>query len=94
MSTLKQEKARFDTKLPKEQKQLFERAALLGGYRSLTDFVIVTVQDKAKEIIEERERVIASQEDKEIFFDALVNPPKPNRELISAKDEYKRLVTK
>lgn len=94
MSTLKQEKARFDTKLPKEQKQLFERAALLGGYRSLTDFVIVTVQDKAKEIIEERERVIASQEDNEIFFDALVNPPKPNKELISAKDEYNRLTSK
>jgi uncharacterized protein (DUF1778 family) len=93
MSSLKQEKARFDTKLPKEQKQLFERAAALGGYRNLTDFVIVTVQEKAKEIIEEREKILASQKDKEIFFEALLNPPKPNEALLSAKEEYKKLTS-
>jgi uncharacterized protein (DUF1778 family) len=94
MRALKQEKARFDTRLPLEQKQLFEKAAILGGYRNLTDFVIVTVQNKAKEIIEERERIIASQRDKELFFDSLVNPPKPNNDLLSAKDEYDKLISK
>lgn len=93
MGTLKQEKARFDTRLPLEQKQLFERAAILGGYRNLTDFVVVTVQSKAKEIIEERERIIASQKDKEIFFDTLLNPPKPNNDLLSAKEEYDKLIS-
>jgi len=34
---IKQEKARFDTRLSKEQKIFFERAARIGGYRSLTD---------------------------------------------------------
>ena len=94
MGALRQEKSRFDTRLPLEQKQLFEKAAILGGYRNLTDFVIVTVQSKAKEIIEERERIIASQKDKEIFFDSLVNPPKPNNDLLSAKDEYDKLIPK
>lgn len=94
MGTLNQEKARFDTRLPKEQKQFFERAALLGGYRNLTDFVIATVQSKAKEIIEEREKIIASQKDKEVFFDALVNPPKPNKDLLSAKEAYNKLISK
>lgn len=93
MGTLKQDKARFDTRLPLEQKQLFERAAILGGYRNLTDFVVVTVQSKAKEIIEERERIIASQKDKEIFFDSLLNPPKPNNDLLSAKEEYDKLIS-
>lgn len=91
MGALKQDKARFDTRLPLEQKQFFERAAMLGGYRNLTDFVIATVQNKAKEIIEERDKVIASQKDKEIFFDSLVNPPKPNNDLLKAKDEYDKL---
>lgn len=94
MGKQKQDKARFDTRLPLEQKEFFEKAAILGGYRNLTDFVIVTVQNKAKEIIEEREQIIASQKDKEIFFDSLVNPPKPNNELISAKDEYNKLISK
>lgn len=84
-------KARFDTRLSKEQKNFFERAAILGGYRSLTDFVILTVQKKAKEIIAERDRIIASKKDSEIFFNAIVNPNKPNKELLSAAKEFKSL---
>jgi len=91
MGALREDKARFDTRLPLEQKQLFEKAAVLGGYRNLTDFVIVTVQNKAKEIIEERERIVASQKDKELFFDSLLNPPMPNNNLLSAKEEYDNL---
>jgi uncharacterized protein (DUF1778 family) len=92
MSTIKQDKARFDTRLPSKQKQFFERAAIIGGYRNLTDFVIATVQNKAKEIIEEREKILASQKDKEIFFDSLINPPKPNNYLLSAKNDYNKLI--
>ncbi len=93
MGATHQDKARFDTRLPLEQKQLFERAALLGGYRNLTDFVVATVQSKAKEIIEEREAIIASQKDSEIFFDSLVNSPEPNENLLSAKQEYDKLTS-
>jgi uncharacterized protein (DUF1778 family) len=88
---IKHEKARFDTRLPKEQKMFFERAARLGGYRSLTDFVILAVQEKAKKIISEQEQVIASQKDKEIFFNAIVNSPKANNNLTDAVNEYKTL---
>ena len=94
MGALRQDKARFDTRLPVEQKQLFEKAAIIGGYRNLTDFIIVTVQNKAKEIIEKREKIIASEIDREIFFDSLLNPPKPNDNLISAKDKYDKLISK
>ncbi|NOX47278.1 MAG: DUF1778 domain-containing protein [Chlorobi bacterium] len=88
------EKARFDTRLPKEQKAFFERAARLGGFRSLTDFIILTVQKRAKEIILERERVLASQRDSEIFFDAITNPSKPNQKLTEAANEYNSLLSK
>ena len=83
--------ARFDTRLTKEQKDFFERAAVLGGFRSLTDFVIVALQEKAKEIVTERERTIASQKDSEIFFDAVINPKSPNKKLIKAAEEFKAL---
>ncbi len=90
----KHEKARFDTRLPKEQKVFFERAARIGGYRSLTDFVILTVQEKAKEIILEQEQIIASQKDSEIFFDAIINSPKANINLTKAANEYKTHLSK
>lgn len=48
------ERARFDARLTKEQKLFFEKAAYLGGFRSLTDFVVLTVQEKAKEIVQEK----------------------------------------
>jgi len=91
---LNQEKARFDTRLTKEQKIFFERAAHVGGYRSLTDFVVLTVQEKAKEIILEKEQVIASKKDSEIFFDAITNSPKANKNLTNAANEYKALLFK
>lgn len=83
--------ARFDTRLSVEQKDFFERAARIGGYRNLTDFVVQAVQEKAKEIISERERIIASQKDSELFFNALLNPKSPNKELSKAADEFKAL---
>lgn len=86
--------ARFDTRLSKEQKDFFERAARLGGFRSLTDFVVLTVQKRAKEIILESERIIASQRDSEIFFEAITNPGKPNKKLSEAAKDYKALFSK
>ena len=90
----KQEKARFDTRLPKEQKLFFERAARIGGYRNLTDFVILTAQERAKEIIDKSELVLASQRDSEIFFDAIINFNEPNIDLVTAANEYKEIVSK
>lgn len=94
MGTSIKEHARFDARLPKEQKQFFEKAALLGGYRSLTDFIILTVQEKAKEIILEKEQIIASERDSQIFFDAITKPRKPSRTLKRALDDYNVFVAK
>ena len=45
------EKTGFDAKLTKARKELFEYASRLGGFRTLTDFVISTVHDKANAIV-------------------------------------------
>lgn len=86
------EMTRFDTRISTDQKILFEKAASIGGYRSLTDFMILTMQQRAKEIIEERERVIVSKRDSEIFFDAISNPAEPNKELQLATEKYKNQI--
>ncbi len=92
MNTAIKEQARFDTRLPKEQKQLFEKAAYLGGYRNLTDFIVRTVQEKAKEIIKEKEQVIVSEKDSQIFFDAITNSKKPSKTLKKALADYNTFV--
>jgi len=83
------EQARFDIRLPKEQKLFFEKAAALGDYRNLTDFIVQSVQEKAREIIKERERIIASEKDCEMFFSAITMPQSPNKALCQAADKYK-----
>jgi uncharacterized protein (DUF1778 family) len=88
---LNTDKTRFDTKLTKVQKDLFELAAKIGGYRTLTDFVVTTVQEKAKNIVEQHEAILLSERDKNIFFDAIMNPPKPNQRLQEAAKRYKDL---
>ena len=87
------EQARLDARLSKEQKQFFEKAAYLGGFRSLTDFVILTVQEKAKEIVQEKEQIIASEKDSQIFFDAITNPKKPSKTLKNAFEDYNDFVS-
>lgn len=94
MNTTAKEHARFDARLPKEQKNFFEKAAYLGGYRSLTDFIILTVQEKAKEIMKEKEQIIASEKDSEIFFDAITNPKKPSKALKQALKAYNAFISK
>lgn len=88
MSTTINKHARFDTRLPIEVKELFEKAAHLGGFRSLTDFVISTVQEKAREIVKEKEQIIASEKDAEVFFEAIVNPKKVSENLKNALRDY------
>lgn len=83
------EKARFDSRLPKEQKEFFEYAASLGGFRTLTEFVISAAQKQAKKIVEEHNKILASKRDQEIFFKALMNPEKPNKKLKNAMTKYK-----
>ncbi len=86
---MRKENSRFDARISDELKKIMERAAHLGGYRSLTDFVMSTAQAKAKEIIKDHERILASQRDSEIFLEAILNPSKPVENLIKAAQDYK-----
>lgn len=82
--------ARFDVRLAAEQKKLFEQAQLLAHYRSLTEFILDAAQQYAHQIIEKHNSILASERDKQVFFDALMNPPKPNAALKKAAARYKQ----
>jgi uncharacterized protein (DUF1778 family) len=84
------EKVRFDIRLPKEQKGFFEYAASLGGFRTLTEFVLSSVHKQAKKIVADHKKNLASKKDREIFFNALMNPEKPNEKLKNAMATYKK----
>jgi uncharacterized protein (DUF1778 family) len=93
VNTTKSKTTRFDTRLSVEQKDYFERAAQLGGYRNLTEFVISTLMEKANTIIAEDEQILASQRDNEIFFEAIFQQTQPNDTLVEAVNMYKRMTS-
>lgn len=84
--------ARFDTRLPKEQKEFFEYAANLGGYRTLTEFVINSLQREAEEIVKKHRAILSSKNDEEIFFAAVMDPPAPGTKLKAAAKKYNKKV--
>jgi uncharacterized protein (DUF1778 family) len=87
------EKARFDTRLPKEQKEYFEYAANLGGFRNLTEFIVFSANQQASKIVENHNTVLASKKDQAVFFDAIMNPQKPNTTLKKAALRYNEAIT-
>jgi uncharacterized protein (DUF1778 family) len=84
--------ARFDARLTRDQKELFEEAARIKGFKSLSEFVIYTTQEAATMIIEKHKAILVSEKDKNIFFDAMVNPPRPNKALVRATKTYLKKV--
>lgn len=83
---------RFDARLTVEQKELLEYASKLGGFRSLTEFVMKAAQTKAEAIIKNHNRILASKKDQQIFFDLVQKDIAPNEDLKSALAEYNKLL--
>jgi len=85
--------ARLEARLTAEQKTLFERAADLTG-RSLTDFILSSAQEVAVRTVREHGLLALSGEDRELFLNALLQPPAPSRRLRLAANRYKRAVSR
>ena len=86
------QKTRFDTRIPKDQKDLFQRAAELGGFKTLSEFVIYSAKVQAELIVKKHESIVTSKKDTKIFFDAIINPPPANKELKKAVSSYNKRV--
>jgi uncharacterized protein (DUF1778 family) len=84
----------FDKGLTKEQKELFKYAAHLGGFKTLSEFVIFSAQQQASNIIEKYNSILASRKDQEIFFNAIINPQKPTDRLKKAAGRFNKAVAK
>jgi uncharacterized protein (DUF1778 family) len=79
---------RLEARVTAEQKSLIERAAALQG-RTVTDFVLTSVQDAARRAIEEHRQLELSVRDSEAFVHALLNPKPVNDRLRDTVRRYR-----
>ena len=75
--------SRMSLRIPAEEKAILMRAVSIQR-TSLTDFVIRTAVEQAREVINQAERVELSERDSLRVLDLLENPPDPNKKLMKA----------
>ena len=84
---------RLGFRVDAKTKKLVERAAALER-RSLTDFCLTALTEATQAAIAQHETIVLSERDREVFFDALVHPPKPNARLRRAfRSAQERIVS-
>jgi uncharacterized protein (DUF1778 family) len=82
---------RLGFRLDEETKELIERAAYLSR-RKVSDFCVTALTETARRTIAEHETLELSDRDREAFFAALINPPRPSERLARALAAHKRRV--
>jgi uncharacterized protein (DUF1778 family) len=87
METIHRKKgdSRVEFRVSKEDKELFDYACSLKGFKSFSAFARIAIHKEVKAIVEEEKRILITKRDKEIFFNALMGKEeKPNKALLSA----------
>ncbi len=85
--------ARLGFRVDDRTKEMVERAAELER-RSLTDFCLTVLTEAARRAIARHQMLVLSERDRQIFFDTLVSPGRPNVRLKRAfKAERKRIAS-
>jgi len=83
---------RLEARVPLPIKSLIDRAAALEG-RSITDYVIATLERHAEKVVHEHEILQLSTADSHAFARAMISPPKPNRKLRGILAAHAKAVT-
>jgi uncharacterized protein (DUF1778 family) len=80
---------RLEARITPGQKRLIERAAALRG-TSVTEFVVASAQEAATNTIKDFDILRLRDQAREVFINAVLNPPPPNDAARAAAERYRR----
>ncbi len=92
VATTESKRERLEARVTPEQKALLQHAAALEG-RSLTDFILSSIQTAAQAAIEKHERLTLTARDSAAFVEALLHPTAPNARLRAAVERHRALIS-
>ena len=84
--------ARIETRVSAEQKEMIERAAAYVG-RTVSEFVLGNVEQAAKAVIDEHEKLKLDRQQSQALVESLLAPASPNRALRTAARDHRKRVT-
>jgi len=79
---------RTEARLLPEQKKRIEQAASLKGL-SISDFIVQHADEAAIKTIQQHTSWVLDDRDRDIFVQALLNPPEPSARMKAAVKRYK-----
>jgi uncharacterized protein (DUF1778 family) len=80
---------RLEARITPAQKRLIERAAALRG-TSVTEFVVASAQEAATNTLKDFDILQLRDQAREVFINAVLNPPAPNDVARAAAVRYRR----
>lgn len=80
---------RLEARIGADKKSILKSAAELSG-RTLTDFVVNSAYEAAVRVIQEFQQLRLSVKDRDVFIQAILNPPNPSNKLLKAAQKYKK----
>jgi uncharacterized protein (DUF1778 family) len=80
---------RIEIRISAQDKRIFQKAQKLSGDKSFSSFIVRIVKQQAEGIVARHDRIIASERDREKFFDSVYGDLEPNQNLIEAAKRYK-----
>ena len=80
---------RIELRVSSTDKRIFKKAQKLSGDKSFSSFVVRIVKKKAEEIVAKNDRILTTEKDRQVFFDAVFSDSKPNQSLVEAAKRYK-----
>jgi uncharacterized protein (DUF1778 family) len=89
MPQAQRKEERLAARVTPMQKKLFARAAELRG-TTLTEFVVASVHEAATNTIKDSEVLHLQDEAREVFINAVLNPPAPNAAARAAAERYRK----
>jgi len=81
-------KERLSARIPRESRELLERAAALSG-ATLNQFVVQAAIKEAQTLLAREQTIVLTEADAGRFFAALDRPPAPNAALRKAAKVYR-----
>lgn len=80
---------RLEIRVSSLDKRLFKRAQELSGDKTISSFVLRILRQHAQQIIKEKDGILLTEKDRELFFESVFNEIDPNEYLTKAAEKYK-----
>lgn len=80
---------RIELRVSSADKEIFKRAQELSGDKSFSSFIVRIVKEQAEAIVAKNDRILATEKDRKVFFNAVFADGKPNKNLIEAAKRFK-----